>query len=310
MIKRIFIFGQCTLHWGRMEFGNIGNYYIVKPMFQQLRRVFPEAVIVTTMQFSEEFCSMFSIDTVPMECYYDFNSSENAEKAKQEYFSLCETGDSDSCFVNELKQADLAIDFSGDIWGDNADFLGKDRFLTGLYKDLTAQKLCKTAMLAGSPGPFNNQTDLDFVKRVFAGFDFVSNREPISTRKLKNGGFSSDNQFDYACPSFLFEKASDEEVEKAITGFDKFRTKKLKTGIMLCGWNFEKGPFDLWPRQDKDYEKFVKMVQYLIDKYDAEIFLMSHSNGFDIPPKGFKLKKGRDFPIMEQLERLCTRGGR
>lgn len=44
-MKNIFVIGQCTLHWGRMEFGNIGNYYIIEPFFRELHRVFPQANI-------------------------------------------------------------------------------------------------------------------------------------------------------------------------------------------------------------------------------------------------------------------------
>lgn len=309
MRKHIFIFGQCTLHWGRMEFGNIGNYYIVNPMFKELRRVFPDAEIVTTMQFSKEFCEKFNLETVPMECYYDFSSSQNAESAYKEYLDVCTGGSSKTRFVQELEKADLAIDFSGDIWGDNADFLGKGRFLAGLYKDLTAQKICKTVMIAGSPGPFNNQKDIDFVKKVFAGFNFVSNREPISTRKLKALGFTDSNQFDYACPSFLFEKAEDQETRSIIGELKGFTDNKLKIGVVLCGWNFEKGPYDLWPRRDEEYDKFFLMIENLIKKFDSHIFLMSHSNGFDIPPKPFRLKQGRDFPIMQQMERILVSKG-
>ena len=44
-MNTIFVIGQCTLHWGRMEFGNIGNYYVTEPFFRELHRVFPEAHI-------------------------------------------------------------------------------------------------------------------------------------------------------------------------------------------------------------------------------------------------------------------------
>ncbi len=63
MKKRLFITGQCTLHWGRMEYGNIGNYYIIEPFFEQLRRVFTNAEFVTTMQFSKKFCDKYGIIT-------------------------------------------------------------------------------------------------------------------------------------------------------------------------------------------------------------------------------------------------------
>ena len=47
---KILVIGQGTLHWGRLEFGNIGNYYIIEPFFRELHRVFPNATIKTTFQ--------------------------------------------------------------------------------------------------------------------------------------------------------------------------------------------------------------------------------------------------------------------
>lgn len=41
----ILLIGQCSLHWGRMEFGNIGNYYIIEPFIRELHQTFPAAKI-------------------------------------------------------------------------------------------------------------------------------------------------------------------------------------------------------------------------------------------------------------------------
>ena len=51
---RILLIGQCTLHWGRMEFGNLGNYYIMEPFVRNLHRVFPDAEICTTFQMLQK----------------------------------------------------------------------------------------------------------------------------------------------------------------------------------------------------------------------------------------------------------------
>lgn len=40
---KVFVIGQCTLHWGRMEFGNIGNYYIVEPFSESFTVSFRKA---------------------------------------------------------------------------------------------------------------------------------------------------------------------------------------------------------------------------------------------------------------------------
>ncbi len=311
MKKRLFITGQCTLHWGRMEYGNIGNYYIIEPFFEQLRRVFTNAEFVTTMQFSKKFCDKYGIITLPMESYYDFSIDNNLELAKREYDAVKTSGDYDSIFVNEAKKASLVIDFSGDIWGDNADFLGKDRFATGCYKDLVAQHLTKTVMIAGSPGPFSNKNNLELAKEVYKGFDSVINRESISTRLLKELGFSMENTADYPCPSFLFKGARidanypDETISKKL-----WDDNLLKIGLIVCGWNFTKGPYDRWPRDDIEYSNWVNLVKEIVAKEsNATFFLLSHSNGFDGKCEAMKLKQGRDYPIVKQLyDILCEDG--
>lgn len=302
--KRIFIIGQCTLHWGRMEFGNIGNYYIIEPLFRELRRVFNDYTLTTTMQFSDDFCGKYGIEMVPMECYFDFNSDSNLETAKREYDAVCNGEDIGSCFVSMVKKSDLVIDFSGDIWGDNADLIGKDRFETGCYKDLIAQKLKPTVMLAGSPGPFGNKEKIELAKKVYEGFDIVTNREPISTRILENMGFDLSRTYDYPCPSFLFNKSEKMNLLDIMSN-----TSRLKVGFILCGWNFKRGPYSAWPRLDEEYDTFAESIEYMVNAYSAEVYLMSHSNGFEVPPKEFKMIHGRDYPIVKQLHEIMIRRG-
>ena len=308
-VDRILIIGQCTLHWGRMEYGNIGNYYIIAPFFKELRRVFPHSEIATTMQFSDCFCKHYNIETLPMDVYYDFNRNDNLCIAKAEYAAVTHNRSIESRYIDEVKKASVVIDFSGDIWGDNADFIGKDRFATGCFKDLIAQYLKPTAMLAGSPGPFGKVKNLALAKKTYSGFDLVTNREPVSTKILNDLGFDVSKTMDCPCPSFLFPKATD-DVVASFFNRDIFNVKnKLKIGFILCGWNFKKGPFDRWPRDVNEYDQFVELIKAINDKYDANIFLLSHSNGFKVPPEKFELIHGRDYPIMEQLfELLCENG--
>lgn len=309
-ISSILIIGQCSLHWGRMEFGNIGNYYIAEPFFEELRKVFPNIVLKTTMQFSDSFCEKFRIQTLPLECYYNFNSEDNLEVAKRELESVMGCGkDVESRYIEEVESSDLVIDFSGDMWGDNADFLGKDRFETGLYKDITAQVLKPTVLLAGSPGPFGDERIKKLAKKVFERFKMVANREPISTRILKAEGFDISHVVDSACPSFLFQQLDKAGVSELLRKEEIEISGKPAVGFILCGWNFEKGPYSLWPREDSEYETFVETITNMIDKYDVQIYLISHANGFKVPPADFELISGRDYPLMEQLEQILgTRG--
>jgi len=312
----ILVIGQCTLHWGRMEFGNIGNYYIVEPLFRELHRCFPNADVRTTMQMSDRFCRQENVTSIPIDLYYAWRDNE-IELARHE-LRLSETiKNAGSCtdttpYLEAVKWADLVIDFSGDIWGDNANFLGNDRFEVGLLKDLVAQNLGKrTAMLAGSPGPFSRLETQALAKKVYAQFDLVTNREPISTSLLANQGFDTSKTVSLVCPAFLFEPAAPVDMIDLLRreGLLPQQRRKPIVGFIICGWNFERGPFDLWPRDDGEYVKFAESVEFAAEKLGAQVCLMSHANGFDIPPAPFHLKHGRDYPIAKQLQAVLARRG-
>lgn len=310
----ILIIGQCTLHWGRMEFGNIGNYYIMEPLIRELHRVFPDAKIRTTFQMSTRFCEQENLEVVSMDYYYGWKDND-LEKALQELSSAslyAQTGylPLRTPYIKEVLAADLVIDFSGDIWGDNADFLGADRFLVGLCKDRVAQLLGKpTVMIAGSPGPFNNQKTKEFAKEVYKNFNLVTNREPVSVSLLQEDGFDVSKTKSLACPAFLFEPLKNLDMKAVLSAENIPIDDDLLVGFVLCGWNFTEGPFDKEQRNDTEYSQFVNAVRHLTEQLGAKVLLMSHANGFDIPPKEFKMKHGRDYPIIKQLQRITQESG-
>jgi colanic acid/amylovoran biosynthesis protein len=312
----ILIIGQCTLHWGRMEFGNIGNFYIMEPFFRELHRSFPNAVIRTTMQMSDRFRIEEKVEQLPLELYYAWRDNElnlaQQEVELSEKIKSTGTSEETTDYIEAVKWADLVIDFSGDIWGDNANFLGKDRFKVGLMKNTVAQNLGKpTALLAGSPGPFSDTETKALAQKVFSQFDLVTNREPISSKLLDELDFDTSKTVSLACPAFLFEPASTAKMKDLLEGDGLCREQRGRpvVGFIVCGWNFENGPFDLWPRDDSDYEKFAESIELISEKLGCRVCLMSHSNGFDIPPAPFELKHGRDYPISKQLQSVIERRG-
>lgn len=309
---KVLLIGQCTLHWGRMEFGNIGNYYIIEPFVRELHNTFPNVEISTTFQMSDRFCRDEKITVLPMNLYYGFDETDLriAEKELEIARKYDDTGEitESTPYIDAVLEADLIIDFSGDIWGDNADFLGKNRFLVGLYKDRVAQLLGKkTVMLAGSPGPFSSDKKLEFAKEVFSNFDLVTNREAYSREILEKFDFDLSNLYDLSCPAFLFEPKVDINLQEIAPRLKE--KKKPVVGFILCGWNFLRGPFDLWPRKDEEYEIFVDSIEKFLMKNDVEICLMSHSNGFVPGKEPFELIHGRDYPITKQLETILIKRG-
>ena len=302
----VFVIGQCTLHWGRMEFGNIGNYYIAEPMFRELHRVFPGATIKTTFQMSQDFCDREHVECVAMGEYYGWKN-DDLTIARQEYAAAkayAETGELriHTPFIDDCLSSDVVVDFSGDIWGKNADLVGPNRFEVGLLKDRTAQLLGKpTAMIAGSPGPFNRDDNLDLAHEVLNGFKYVSNREPVSRSVLLNYGFDVGKVVDRTCPAFMFEPVSVESIKPLLAGTRLLEKARPTIGFILCGWNMLKGPFNRTDWHDDEFSAYVEALRTFVKKYDVNVCLMSHSNGFEIPPKPFKMLRGRDYVIVEQL---------
>ena len=303
----ILIIGQTSLHWGRMEYGNIGNYYIIEPLIRQLHRVFEHAKIYTTLQMSDEFCQKERIARVPLDLYYSWDDEHFIDKCIYEY-GIAEIFDKTGIlkeytpFIKEVLKADLVIDFSGDIWSDNADFVGPDRFLIGLLKNRVAQLLGKkTVMLSGSPSPFNNHNH-QLTKEVFESFNLVTNREQISTQLLEEYGFNINHVKSFACPAFIFEPFSNDKINNLIKKYS-LDSKVFKTGFILCGWNLEKGPYDRIDIHDSELMSFVELIEDHSMKRNSTIYLISHSNGFDLPPD-FRLKHGRDFPFAKQVYRI------
>lgn len=307
---RILVIGQCTLQIGRLEYGNIGNYYIIEPLFRELHRTFPQADIVTSFQMTDQFCRREDITSLPIDIYFswDENSLDTAlkELAIADVYSktgeLCDA----TLFIQEVMRSDLIIDFSGDMWGENANLLGENRFLVGLLKDRVVQLLGRPiAMIAGSPGPFHGKWT-EFAVEVFKHFNLVTNREQLSLNVLTEYGFENKNVMETACPAFLFERKSSKKVEKIIEKIKEFKKSKPVVGLIICGWNMTNEPFGKWPRDEYEYDNFVKTVEYLENKLKVRVLLMSHSNGFERSPE-FRIIHGRDFMLMEQLYKMIKK---
>ncbi len=310
-MMKIFVTGLCTLHWGRLQYGNIGNYYIIEPLFRELHRVFPNAEIVTTFQMTDEFVKNEDIHILPMGIYYNWQEDDLAI-AKKEYELAANKADVSqyTAYMKTVREAQLLVNVSGDMWGDNAEHVGKDRFEVDLLKMRTAQLIgTKTVLFAVTPGPFNNEKLIGFAKEVYQNFDLVANREPTSTENMKKWGFSSRRVRDYACPAFLYvpQLAYDEKRELQSILAD-IKSQKLTVGFTIGGFNMPVGPYDMWPREDWQYEVFAEAIEHIVSMHQAKVVLISHTNGFELPPD-FKLINGRDYPILKQLRNIVIQRG-
>ncbi|MBE5943485.1 MAG: polysaccharide pyruvyl transferase family protein [Lachnospiraceae bacterium] len=301
-MKEIFVTGLCTLHWGRLEYGNIGNYYIVEPLVRQLHKHFPEAVIKTTFQMSKEFVEREHVEVLPMDLYYAWRGEEDVNQAYKDLkVALGEVEDTTTPYLEAIKNADLILNVSGDMWGDNAEHVGHKRFLVDCLKMKSAQVLGKkTILYAVTPGPFSKVDDPDLAKDVFQHFTKVVIREKISESNLKKWGISTENVVWAPCPSYLFEP--NYQYESKWTDWIKSTKENNKkvVGLTFGGFNMPVGPYDMWPREEWQYDNFIEVARYILEEQKANLLIFSHTNGFELPPH-FKLKSGRDFDILNDF---------
>lgn len=309
----ILVIGQTTMEMGRMEWGNIGNFYVVEPFFRELHRVFPEATIRTTLQLSDEFCLANDITSLHEKIYCDLkNPSVFEARADLEVAERLRAGEMIgelSPYLAEVQASDVVIDFSGDIWGENADLLGPDRFEIGLCRNRAAQVLGKTtALMCSSPGPFAPHME-GFAKQVFEGFDLVANRESRSTELLAQWGFPMRRVSSGACPAFLFEINGRQDTG-ALEKLQRIKSISNRiVGFVVCGFNFEKGPHNRWPRQPEEYQEFVHAVEVLIQLHGCHIVLFSHSNGFTLPLVNSQRIHGSDFRHADMIATMLHSRG-
>jgi colanic acid/amylovoran biosynthesis protein len=317
--QRILVTGLTTLHWGRMEFGNVGNYYIIAALFPELLKVFPDAQITTTLQLSDEFLKLYNLKMLPLESYYAWRENdEDLHFALEEYaiaFIYHETG----CLVNETKyikevlKSELIIFLHGDMWGDNADANGSNRFFVDILKTRIAQLLGKrTVMLASSPGPVSEEKTLSLAKIVYAGFELVANREDHSKTILADAGFDVSKTFNYACPSFLFGKhlyPKTVDVEKLYKEAGiPLQTGCKNIGVIPSTYSFSGTSFDQWKWVEQDFESFIEIIEHIVNMKGDNVILIPHAYGFKFTPN-FERIHWRDYKMLCQIYDLLKERG-
>lgn len=304
---KIFITGLTSSALGGMEYHNLGNYVIIESFIEELQREFPSSQIVTSIQMSDDFCRKYNIVSLRNKRFWSYGYYTAVRSATDILRILswkCLKGIgielksllSGSSLLSEIKGADLIVDFSGDIYGDNAAY---PNYLECNVRLLFSVMMNKpTVMLIGSPGPFRKIWRLVIAKRIMGKVDLITNREPLSTELLEFIGIKGAHIVSTACPSILFKKDESPKAQK-ILEYENLTPKIEPTvGLILCGWNMKEGPYDKWSRKNEEYDQFIQLIDHLINNLGLRVCIMSHQNSTD---KEFNLIRGNDHRIIDQL---------
>lgn len=306
-IMKIFVTGLTSSALGTMESHNLGNYIIVEPLFSLLRATFPSARIATSIQMADAFYERHKLIGCRDSrfCTYGLRTGvATALDALRILIWRVSRIDSllDSPLLREIFQADLVIDFSGDIYGDNASWA---RFLEANMRLAFAYSLKKqVAMIVGSPGPFSTLWRLVVAKKMLAKLSLLTNREPLSTAMLAYVGIGGPQVYSTACPSVFFSPAPIAELPENEDFSQVFEHKTPIIGVILCGWNMPVGPHSRWPRDDSEFDVFVHLIEHLLLTTPFRICLMSHQNATLLDGR---LIKGNDHRLIDRLLELLRR---
>ncbi|WP_346434753.1 polysaccharide pyruvyl transferase family protein [uncultured Methanoculleus sp.] len=313
---KILILGLTSSKLGGMEYHNLGNYAIMEPLIVQLKDQFLESEILTSVQMSHEFCERFGITSLRDERFWTYGLETGIITAKDLVLVFAwATGRrifnkdlqwliDKSKLLKEIYNSDLVIDFSGDMYGDNA---GNLSFLEDNAKIVMSKILGKPVVLfIGSPGPFNSAWRRILAKNVLNRIDLITNRDPISTEILNELGVKNTPIYDTACPAFLFERRDDNEMAIILRSEGLLPKTKPLIGLIICGWNMAKPPFSKLPREEYELRPFVELIKHILDNSDAHILLMSHQNKTD---DDGNLVKGNDHAIISQIFSILEEDG-
>ncbi|WP_430816955.1 polysaccharide pyruvyl transferase family protein [Carboxylicivirga sp. RSCT41] len=301
--NKIFLTGLLSARIGGLEVGNLGNFAIVEPFIDNLKKEFPNHSIRTSFQLSESFEQQKEITCLRNERFWNYGKYTAKQTIKDAFKLLLykiSFGSStkiinSSKLLKELYNADFVIDFSGDVFGENAKF---NVFLEGAAKIFFAYALKKKVfVLASSPGPFKKLYKRLIVKYLYNKSEIILNREPISTDMLIELGLNKEITKTSACPSYLF-KGNPPSTESGLLNKYGIHNEDKLVGFILTGWTLKYAPYNKLPREEDELTIFVEFLIHLYETYEFKIVLLSHGN---TTLDNGDLVYGNDYYILKQL---------
>lgn len=308
--KSIFLTGLLSARVGGLEVGNLGNFAIIDPFIDQLKQEFPHHTIRTSFQLSNPYESEKGIHCLRDERFWNYGLYTAKETVldfiRVGFFKISKLFSKSgkttilqkSKLLSEILDADFVIDFSGDVFGENAKY---NVFLEGaakLYFSLLLKK--KVFVLASSPGPFEKRYKRIIMKYLYSRTELILNREPLTTEILLSMGLPDKLVGTSACPSYLFQGYAPKKT------VDLLREQGIKDedaliGFILTGWNLPVAPYNKIPREETELKGFIDYLKFLHDTFDCKVLLMSHANKTDDIGK---MSYGNDYFILKQIYEL------
>lgn len=313
---RILVTGMTSLRPLAMELENLGNFVIIEPFFRTLRRRFPQATVLTTLQLSESFERQAGIVVLRDERLWGWGWRTFASAGTALILAVLGrlvrgvTGHFPAWparinpWLDSILDTDIVLDFSGDMFGDNAQ--NWRHLLLGWSIPLLAS-LTETPcyFVASSPGPFRTRLAARIVRSAIPRYRIVATREPVSLELLHGLGLHGDVYRVRSCPSFGFRPLANTPARAELIEQEPgLRSgQKPVVGLILADLNMATPPLYHWPRDDDDYAPFIDLVRFMVRDLGVRVCVMAHQNATG---PDFRLIPGPDHRIVARLVELVA----
>ena len=311
--SKIFVTGMTSIHPYAMEYENLGNFVIVEAFFRTLKDEFPASRITTSLQLTDGYCQHAGITVVRDKLFWTYGNRSLLRTHMDfllvliwsflNYFFRIDLKAvrTASPRLREMSNADLILDFHGDMYGDNSGSFRK--FLISSMVPLMAKLLGKCiCLVASSPGPFNSNLQQQIARFVLNRYDLVATREPFSLYTLNFIGLTGPKFTWYPCPSIGFRPINAMETKELLAAEPKLTADGTPiVGLILCNLNMAEPPLYKWPRQAHEFVHFVRLIEYLVKTLHVRVCVMSHQNKTD---RNMQLISGPDHSLVAQLQKL------
>lgn len=326
--RSILVTGLTSLRPYAMELENLGNFVIVEPLFRTLRDAFPSARIRTTLQLTPAFEERAGIEVLRDGRLW--GRGRRATAAAMAGLAIAAAWRFASRLfrvrpgwlarlnlrLRMVAEADLVLDFSGDMLGDNAQ--GLPHLLLGWSTVATADLLnVPVYSVASSPGPSSRRGRAALVRDALRRCRLVSTRDPVSrdyVRTLFEKAPSDDPDHDpsrtrapplttHACPSFGFRPVPDTASRAELVANEPALAGATGpvVGLIVAHLNMAEPPLYRWPRSDRELAPFVELVRFMIRELGVRVCVMSHQNKTD---RDYGLVPGPDHRVVRRLVEL------
>ena len=290
----------------------LGNVAIVIPMVRLLRESLPEAVVETTIQFTDAFCALHGIARIDTPRRLRPRAFRGAVWLAQALTELAAATAAQllgvagrrlarqllSSRMRRFAEADIVLDLNGDIFPSD---VHPARTLLHAIRVATLGRLgVPVVEFVSSPGPFDTRFRRLVSRLAFSRVSAFANREELSSELVARLGVRAP-VVSVACPAWLLQPVDEATSDRLLAAEGLDPSRRPLVGVTLAGYNLESQRTWTRPKHFRDLERYLPALRWLLDDLGASLMLLPHVYRQNPFVHGSELINGPDHDILKNV---------